>query len=64
VATDVFRQNRSWAYCDGTLMSVVPELTTNNWPVNAFCGRPPSPGGLNRGSCQVPVQLCGSVAPL
>ena len=56
----MFRQNRSLEYCAGTLMSVVPALTTNNCPVSAFCGRPPSPGGLNRGSSQVPVQVGGS----
>ena len=60
LATAVLRQNRSLLYCAGTVMSVVPELTTNNCPVSAFCGRPPSAGGLNRGSIQVPVQVGGS----
>ena len=59
-ATAVFRQNRSLLYCAGTVMSVVPELTMKSCPVSAFCGRPPSAGGLNRGSCQVPVQVGGS----
>src|SRR5947207_2174075 len=62
-ATGVLRQIRRLLYCEGTLMSVVPLLTTKNWPVTAFSGRPPSPGGLNRGSRQVPVHvagLCGS----
>ena len=48
-------------------MSVVPELTMNCCPVNAFCGLPPSAGGLNRGSCHVPVHVggsCGSVGAL
>ncbi len=64
-ATAVLRQNRSPAYCDGTWMSVVPPLTMKNWPVSAFSGRPPSAGGLSRGSRQVPVQVggsCGSIA--
>ena len=60
LATRVFRQNRSLLYVDGTAMSVVPALTMNNWPVSAFCGFPPSAGGLNRGSRQVPVQVGGS----
>ena len=29
-------------------------------PVRAFSGRPPSAGGLKRGSRQVPVQVGGS----
>ena len=37
-------------------MPVVPELTMKMVPVSAFSGRPPSAGGLNRGSRQVPVQ--------
>jgi hypothetical protein len=32
-------------YWDGTVMSVVPELTRNNRPVSAFCGLPLSPAG-------------------
>ena len=34
----------------------MPELTLKIVPVSAFSGRPPSAGGLNRGSRQVPVQ--------
>src|ERR1700730_126048 len=41
-------------------MSVVPELTRNSCPVSAFSGFPPSAGGLQRGSRQVPVQVDGS----
>ena len=37
-----------------------PSLTMNSWPVSAFSGRPPSAGGLKRGSRQVPVQTPGS----
>ena len=58
-ATGVFRQRRSCAYAAGTLMSVVPELTTNFWPVRALDGLPPSPGGEKRGSSQVPVHVGG-----
>src|SRR5687768_12875681 len=39
----------------------------NSVPVNAFSGRPPSLGGLKRGSRQVPVQIggsCGSMTEL
>src|SRR5262249_61522647 len=36
------------------------QLTMNSVPVRAFSGRCPSPGGLNRGSRQVPVQVGGS----
>src|SRR4026209_3020310 len=63
-ATGVLRQNRSLLYWDGTVMSVVPEFTSNSCPVSAFCGSPPSAGGLKRGSIQVPVQVggsCGSI---
>src|SRR5437764_4216227 len=36
------------------------ELTVKIVPVNAFSGRPPSAGGLNRGSRHVPVHVGGS----
>src|SRR5215210_2549669 len=55
--TLVLRQNRSWPSVPSTVMSVVQQLTANIVPVSAFSGRPPSPGGLNRGSRQVPVQI-------
>src|SRR3954452_9264132 len=42
-------------------MSDVPALTMNSCPVSEFSGRPPSPGGLKRGSRQVPVHAVGSV---
>ena len=60
LATLVFRQNLGLAYDAGTVpMSVVPELTSKSCPVNAFCGRPPSAGGLKRGSIHVPVHVGG-----
>jgi hypothetical protein len=62
LVTAVLRQRRMFLYVEGTVMSDEPELTTNSWPVSAFCGRPPSPGGLNRGSAHVPVHATGSVA--
>src|SRR5689334_16210518 len=68
VATLVFRQNRIFPCADGTTIAVVsPSLTPNICPVSAFCGRPPSAGGLNRGSAQVPVHVggsCGSITAL
>ena len=46
-------------------MSVVQQLTVKMVPVKAFSGRPPSFGGLNRGSRQVPVQaVVGSMVSL
>ena len=39
----------------------VPALTMKIVPVSAFSGRPPSAGGLKRGSRQVPVQVGGRV---
>lgn len=46
----MLRQNRSLLCREGTVMLVVPEFTSNSCPVTAFCGSPPSAGGLNRGS--------------
>ena len=40
-------------------MAPVPTLTVQSWPVRAFCGWPPSPGGLNLGSIHEPVQVGG-----
>ena len=37
-ATAVFRQNLSLLYCEGTVMSPLPELMRNSWPVRAFAG--------------------------
>src|SRR5689334_25371248 len=42
-------------------MLEVPELTMKSCPVRAFSGRPPSPGGLKRGSRHEPVHATGSV---
>ena len=56
----MFRQKRSLAYCEGTWIAYVPSLTVHNWPVRAFCGFPPSAGGLNRGSAHSPVHVGGS----
>ncbi len=60
VATVVLRQNRVLPFAAGTVIAVVlPSLTMNSWPVSEFSGRA-SPGGLKRGSRQVPVHI---VAP-
>ena len=59
VETAVFRQKRSLAKVPGTLMSDGPELTRKYWPLRLFSGRPASPGGLKRGSRQVPVVTLG-----
>ena len=67
VATLVLRQNRILPSAAGTWIAVVaPSLTMKSWPVSAFSGRPPSAGGLNRGSRQVPVHDagCGSIFAL
>src|SRR5664279_162242 len=67
VATEVPRQNRSLPSAAGTRRLTVPELTLKIVPVSRFSGRPPSAGGLNRGSRQVPVQVggsCGSMTAL
>ncbi len=36
----------------------------NHVPVNAFSGRPASPGGLKRGSRQLHVQVGGSAGSI
>ena len=67
VAMVVLRQKRILPSAAGTRIAVVaPALTMNSWPVSAFSGRPPSAGGLKRGSRQLPVQVsvCGSILPL
>ncbi len=61
VATLVFRQNRSGPNEAGTVIaSVRGPFTMKMLPERAFSGRPPSAGGLNRGSRQLPVQVGGS----
>ncbi len=63
-ATLVLRQNRIFPSGAATTMSVSQQLTMKIWPVRPFSGRPPSAGGLNRGSRQVPVHVggsCGSI---
>ena len=59
--TAVFFHIPSLAYCAGTVISELPELTTNSVPVSEFEGLPPSAGGLKRGSSQAPVQIGGSI---
>ena len=59
VATSVWRQNRRAPYSAGT------RIVRSGWdsslmapkicPISGSSGRPPSDGGLNRGSRQVPV---------
>src|SRR3954468_25007861 len=56
-ATRVFCQKRRRAIEAGTLIAVVPELTVQIVPVTPFSGRPPSAGGLKRGSRHVAVQI-------
>ena len=64
VATVVFRQSRILPSAAGTWRFTVPELTLKIVPVMPFSGRPPSAGGLNRGSRQVPVQVGGSAGSI
>src|SRR6185295_1962753 len=61
VATRVFRQN-GWDAnaCVTRMVALLQQLTVKMVPLNAFSGRPPSAGGLNRGSRQVPVHVGGS----
>ena len=66
VATAVLRQKRILPSAAGTSIAVVaPSLTMKSVPVSAFSGRPPSAGGLKRGSRQVPVHAgVGSIFAL
>src|ERR1700730_9247600 len=49
----------------GTVMeSLRGELTQGRVPLSAFSGRPPSAGGLNRGSRHMPVQVGGSAGSI
>ena len=57
LAIEVFRQNRSFPSSAGTFISWSVPCTSQSVPVMAFSGRPPSLGGLKRGSRQVPVQV-------
>src|SRR5690242_19026404 len=63
----VFLQNRILPSAAGTWIEsggMRGPFTMNIVPINAFSGRPPSPGGLKRGSRQVPVHVggsCGSI---
>src|SRR5688572_25271269 len=55
-SSPVFRQNLSLPSFDDTRIgSFRNALTVKSCPVRAFSGRPPSAGGLNRGSRHVPV---------
>src|SRR6187549_1178428 len=59
-ASGVFRQKRSRPSSEDTVSGSAPQqLPMKIVPVRAFSGRPPSPGGLNRASRQVPVQTLG-----
>jgi hypothetical protein len=61
-ATDVPRHRRSLPSAAGTSSAADPALTVKIVPVRAFSGRPPSAGGLKRGSRHDPVQvLVGSI---
>src|SRR5215471_1242264 len=60
-ATAVLRQNRIFPSADGTSMgSLRIPFTVKIDPLTAFSGRPPSAGGLKRGSRHVPVHTVGS----
>src|SRR4051794_32952961 len=62
VAIVVFRQNRIRPSAAGTSIDALisKAFTLKSKPVSEFSGRPPSPGGLNLGSRQVPVHVSGS----
>src|SRR5437667_11663545 len=61
----VFLQKRILPSAWGTVMaSLRTEFTQKTVPVSAFSGRPPSAGGLKRGSRQVPVQVGGSAGSI
>ena len=59
-AIAVLRQKRRFAYCAVMTGVVEPRLTVKIVPPSWFSGLPPSPGGLKRGSRQVPVHVGGS----
>ena len=61
----MFLQKRILPSAWGTVMaSLRTEFTQKTVPVSAFSGRPPSAGGLKRGSRQVPVQVGGSAGSI
>src|SRR5947207_15189272 len=65
VAIDVFRQKRILPSVSGTTIDRDSyPLTVKIVPVSAFSGRPPSAGGLKRGSRQVPVHVGGSAGSM
>src|SRR5262249_20069434 len=65
LATLVLRQKRMRLYSPGTVMpSLRGKLTVKIVPLSAFSGRPPSAGGLKRGSRQVPVHVGGSAGSI
>src|SRR5262249_32486510 len=60
-ATVVLRQKRILPSAAGTSIgSARIPFPVKIAPLSAFSGRPPSAGGLNRGSRQVPVHTFGS----
>src|SRR5437773_12565817 len=60
-ATRVFRQNGCVLYVLETrIVALTQQLTVKMVPLNAVSGRPPSAGGLKRGSRHVPVHVGGS----
>src|SRR5437868_2104574 len=64
-AAAVFRQKRSPANREvSDTVSVRVALTMKILPLSAFSGRPPSAGGLNRRSRQVPVHVGGSAGSM
>src|SRR5437868_5929789 len=64
-ATAVPRQNRILPSAAGTLSATPQQFTVKIVPVSPFSGRPPSAGGLNRGSRQLPVHVAvGSILEL
>src|SRR5215831_7717020 len=63
-ATGVLRQKRSLAKAAASVSAVEPRLTVKMVPPSWFSGRPPSAGGLNRGSRQLPVHVGGSAGSI
>src|SRR5262249_43751952 len=59
-AIDVLRHSRRRLNAYGTVIAVYcGPLTVKICPATAFSGRPPSAGGLKRGSRHVPVHTLG-----
>src|SRR6266508_3917338 len=64
-ATAVLRQKRRVLKAEEMLIvSALGPFTEKRTPATAFSGRPPSPGGLKRGSRQVPVHVGGSAGSI